>query len=130
MSDGTSSINYLSIANADNLRETLEFYVFLNKGEHVSSNRFYTQINSIQDLTVTSSERMYSGLSIVGNHIQIKLYMNKFPSKGAVFLFGSILDKFFSMYSTMNTFTMLEILDVTSKESILWPIKINNQLLA
>ncbi len=124
------SLNYLSIANAENLRSFLEFYLFLNKGEHTSSNRFHTQIFSIEDVQVMDSERMVAGVSIRGYKIQVKLQMNKFSSKGSVFLFGSILDKFFAMYSTINTFTALELVDVASGERIGWLPKVNNQLLS
>lgn len=123
------ALNYLPLANAENLKSLLEFYLFLNKGEHISSNKFQLQISSIADVEVSDCDKMIAGVSVRGYHINIKLNMSKFSSKGEVFLFGTVLSRFFSMYSTINTFTLLVLTDILSGENIVWPARINNQSL-
>jgi type VI secretion system protein ImpG len=123
------TLNYLPIANAENLKSLLEFYLFLNKGDHISSNKFQLQISSISDVEVIDCEQMVSGVSIRGYRINIKFNISRFASKGEAFLFGTILDRFFSMYSTLNTFTILALTDSLSGENIVWPARINNQSL-
>ena len=43
------SLNYLSIIDAENLKNLLEFYLFINRGkDDVLTNRFKSQIKGIE----------------------------------------------------------------------------------
>ena len=124
------SINYLSIATAENLRELLRFHLFLNKGRHVTRSFTERQIDSIEAITVTRINRMVSGILMQGQNIKLRCRLNAFSSKGEAFLFISVIDRFFAIYVAMNAFTLLELTDSSTGEQITWPIRIGEQLLS
>lgn len=123
------NMNYLSIATAENLRELLRFHLFLNKGRHITRSFSERQIDSIEEITVQSTNRMISGILMQGQKIQLRCRVNDFSSKGEAFLFISVIDRFFATYIAMNTFTLLELTDAATGEQITWPIRIGEQLL-
>jgi type VI secretion system protein ImpG len=124
------SINYLSIANAENLRSLLRFYLFLNKGRHVTRTAFQRQIDSIEEVNVNNINRMVSGIMMRGQNIRLKCKLNDFGSEGEAFLFVNILDRFFATYTTLNSFTLLELIDSSTGEEISWPMRMGEQLLS
>ncbi|MCF6765807.1 type VI secretion system baseplate subunit TssF [Thiotrichales bacterium 19S3-7] len=124
------SLNYLSIANRENLCSLLKFYLFLNKGRHVSRSVFERQIDSIEEVKVSTINRMVSGILMRGENIRIKLRITDFSSEGEAFLFISVLDHFFATYVAINSFTLVELIDTATGESILWPMRVGERLLS
>jgi type VI secretion system protein ImpG len=50
-----------------------------------------------------------------------------FQTEGEMYLFGSVLSEFFSLYSTVNSFHVLEVRGEQRGEVYRWPIKIGRQ---
>ncbi|MCF6775352.1 type VI secretion system baseplate subunit TssF [Thiotrichales bacterium 19X7-9] len=124
------ALNYLSIANCENLRSLLKFYLFLNKGRHVSRTIFERQIDSIEEVEASTINRMVSGILMRGENIKIKLKLSDFSSEGEAFLFMSVLDHFFATYVAINSFTLLELIDAATGECITWPMRVGEKLLS
>ena len=124
------SVSYLSIADAENLRSLLRFYLFLNKSRHVTRTAFQRQINSIEGVQIENVNRMVTGILMRGQKIKIKCRFNDFASEGEAFLFVSVIDRFLATYVAMNSFTILELTDSSTGEKIVWPMRMGEQLLS
>lgn len=121
------SLNYLSIGTAENLRALLHLYVFPapeERGAEVANRR---RIEGIEQLTIQRINRIVNGTMMRGQNLVVKCRGDHFAGNGDLFLFGSILDRFLGDYAAMNSFTRLEIEDVSSGELYQWPERIGQQ---
>ena len=121
------SLNYLSIATADNLRALLHLYVFPAPEERGAEAANRRRIDGIQNLRVQSANRIVGGSMMRGQQLSLKCRGDHFAGNGDIFLFGSILDRFLSDYAAINTYTSFEIEDVSSGELYQWPARIGQQ---
>jgi len=111
------SLNYLSLVEQgrDALREILRLYD--------AGRSAYSQ-NVIQSILEVKSRRHFArlvseqGVSFArGLRIEIQLDEQQFAGSGA-FLFGTVLDRFFGMAASLNSFTQLGITTLQRKEPL------------
>jgi type VI secretion system protein ImpG len=122
------SLNYLSIANVDNLKEMLRLYIFPGRDRtRIASN--LKRVEGILDLKVTPSDRLVSGLPMRGQAIQLSARQDHFAGLGDFFLFGSLLDLFLGVYSSMNSFIRFSMKDTVTGETYTWPTRIGDRSL-
>jgi type VI secretion system protein ImpG len=62
-----------------------------------------------------------------GIQVNVTAAENEFASLGDLYLFGSVLNAFLSMYSSMNTFTQLQLNNSQTGELFLWPPRIGEK---
>ncbi len=121
------SLNYLSLANTDNIKELLRLYVF-PEGQNTAKNATNTKrIEGIQEIKVMPVDRLISGQMMRGQEIRVKLLKDNFASTGDMFLFGSIMDYFLGVYSSMNCFTRFSIKESITGEIYSWPPRIGDR---
>ena len=89
----------------DNLKELLGLYVFPEGRDRSKTAANTKRVEGIQDLQVKSVDRLVSGHMMRGREIRIKLRQDHFASPGDLFLFGTVMDYFLAVYSSINAFT-------------------------
>lgn len=124
------SLNYLSLANAGNLRNLLELYIFPETKDRQKLAANQKRIAGILNLEITPSNRIVSGIPMRGQKIRITLNKDNFASIGDLYLFSSVLDLFFGVFSSMNSYTHFEVKDSISGEEFNWPVRIGTRALA
>ncbi len=117
------SLNYLPIADAKNLKALLRLYIFPDTRDRASVVANSKRVDGIQDFSSTIADRIIYGYVIRGQDLKLTVNSQNFASLGDMYLFGSVLDAFFSGYCTLNTFTRLEMLDMLTGEVYQWPIR-------
>ena len=120
------SLNYLSLAEAQNLKELLRLYIFPEGRDKPKIAANEKRVSGIEDIRVNPAERLVSGHMMRGQDIRVKLRQDHFASTGDMFLFGSILDYFLGAFASMNCFTRLRALDTIKGETYLWPPRIGD----
>ncbi|MGO9062715.1 MAG: type VI secretion system baseplate subunit TssF [Candidatus Binataceae bacterium] len=123
------SLNYLSIANAGNLRALLHLYVFTGPQERRPDIANRRRIDGIQEVRVQAANRIVSGIMMRGQHITLRCRSDHYAGPGDLFLFGVILDRFLADYAALNTYTRVEIEDVLTGDQYRWPERIGQQQL-
>jgi type VI secretion system protein ImpG len=123
------SLNFLSIANRENLQQLLTLYLVVNKGQHVSSVAYQRRIESIQSVKATPVTHLISGIMMRGQQVLIECDVKKFLSFGDMYVFGSLMNHFLSAYVSINTFIDFQIKDNLTGELYQWPIQLGEQLL-
>lgn len=123
------SLNYLSLVEEgkESFQELLRLYNF--------SDLFYlrNQINGIEEL---KSSRQFSfvtsdqGVSLArGTRVEMRLNEELFAG-GGVFLFASVLERFFGLYASMNSFSQLVVSTSQRKEVLrAWPSRAGSSIL-
>jgi type VI secretion system protein ImpG len=124
------SLNYLSLAHTDNIKELLDLYIFPEGRDRAKIAANAKRIEGIQNIQVTPVDRLVSGYMMRGQRIQIKLRQDNFASPGDMFLFGSVMDYFLGVYSSMNCFTELSVEESITGETYSWPPRIGDRPLS
>ncbi|HIC86090.1 MAG TPA: type VI secretion system baseplate subunit TssF [Desulfobacterales bacterium] len=121
------SLNYLSLASAENLRALLNLYVFTESRDKASVVANQKRIQAIESVEAVSKDRLVGGAVMRGQEIQLKMRHDHFASEGDMFLFGTVLDHFFGSYAAINTYTRLKILETVKGETYSWPARIGDR---
>jgi len=120
------SLNYVSLAKAEDLRALLELYIFEESRDRTAILANKKRIASIEQIETRASNRLMSGVMMRGREIRMNLRHDHFASQGDLFLFGCVLDHFLGSYASINTFTNLIIKEVLKGELYQWPARIGD----
>lgn len=120
------SLNFLSIANAENLQKLLLLYVFSGRqGKDVANRR---RIDGIRDVKLTPETRLaYRGVVRRGHLIRILCHVDYFAGLGDMYLFGCILERFLAEYAGINCYTRVEVEDALSGRVFKWQPRLGQQ---
>ncbi|GAB6260821.1 type VI secretion system baseplate subunit TssF [Photobacterium sp. CCB-ST2H9] len=114
------SLNYLSLIDADVLKMMLSIYDFHSRSDRQSQRASANRLNGIKAISMKPVERIFRGLPIRGNLIELQMDSSMFANEGDMYLLVSILNEFFSLYSSINSFSELEVVDVKTGEIYRW----------
>ena len=118
------SLNYLSLASAENLRTILELYNFEETRDKSGFIANQKRIAGIEQVTAKRSDRLVNGMMMRGQDILMKARLDHFTGFGDFFLFGSILDYFLGNYASINTYTRLSVHETVRGDNYQWPARL------
>ncbi|RAP35451.1 hypothetical protein B1207_12160 [Legionella quinlivanii] len=116
-------LNFIQILDKSYLKQIVNLYLY-EKGENYHLNM--SRIQGVEDILVEKSRRLYLAEMIAGVNITLVCEPDHFKSIGDMYLFGCILDIYFSQNSPMNTFTQLSLKNSRTKETWKWTPRLNN----
>ncbi|MFW5837810.1 MAG: type VI secretion system baseplate subunit TssF, partial [Desulfovibrionaceae bacterium] len=120
-------LNYLSVADMENLRALIKLYIFTETRDRALVLANTKRVDSITGLNVDIKNRIVGGVMMRGQEIQVTLDRTSFAGSGDMYLFGAIMDYFLSGYAEVNCFTRLSIVDSLNKEYYQWPARIGDR---
>lgn len=121
------SLNYFSIAHEDNIKTLLKLYIFSESRDQATVYANERRVEGISGLEVNNVDRLVEGYLMRGQEIKIKIKSDHFASDGDLYLFGSVLDNFFSSYASLNSFTSFMVDEVLKGDIYKWPAKIGDR---
>lgn len=121
------SLNYLSLADADNLKSLMELYLFSSDADNKQDVANRSRIAGIQSVEVKGCDRLIEGISIRGQSIKVAVDPSKFISTGDMYLFGMLLNHVMSSFASLNSFTEFSLIDAATEEVYSWPIRIGDR---
>ncbi|MDR0476465.1 MAG: type VI secretion system baseplate subunit TssF, partial [Desulfobulbaceae bacterium] len=77
-----------------------------------------------QAIKSRSTDRIFRGVPKRGGQTTITIDQACFPCEGAMYLFGSALNEFLSMYATANNFHYLIVREASRGEEYRWPARL------
>ena len=110
--------------------------VFLGTYAAANLQAFYDQqaareneqrLEGIRSITYKPSEWIVRGAPIRGRSIQMEMDEDCFAGEGDMYLFASVLNEFFALYATLNSFTKLTVRGVRRGEVYQWPRRLGHQ---
>jgi type VI secretion system protein ImpG len=120
------SLNYASLANAENLRALLGTYIFEDQRDRPKFLANRKRVGGIENLESTGSDRLISGILMRGRDIRLDVRVDHFAGPGDLYLFGSVLDYFLGLYASINTYTRLSIKEVIKGDIYQWPERLGD----
>lgn len=120
-------INYLSVADVESLRAMVKLYIFTDTRDRGSVVANTKRVDAIQGMDVTDGDRLVKGLVMRGRNIEMSLNCDGFANSGDMYLFSSVMNRFFSGYASINCFTRLTVEDTLNKELYQWNAMIGDR---
>jgi type VI secretion system protein ImpG len=121
------SLNYLSLLGTEPLKAVIRAYDFaaLHDIQHERNSR--KRIDGIKEAKTQPINMLIKGLPVRGLKTTLELDQSAFLCEGEVFLFGTVLSKFFALYASINSFHLLEVKNISNNETYSWPLQRGNQ---
>ncbi len=121
------AINYLSLADADNLKSLLELYIFAGDGGNKQEVANRKRINSISAVSVQPCDRLVRGIPMRGQQVQVSVDAGSFVCPGDMYLFGMLLDRLIGSFASLNCFTEFSLLESSTSEVYSWPLRVGDR---
>ncbi|MBM5461202.1 type VI secretion system baseplate subunit TssF [Pseudomonas sp. P66] len=103
------SLNYLSLANVDALKVILETYDlprYYDQHLEKVSRRLLDGLKSVRHEHV---DRLHKGLPVRGLRTELTIDPQGYVCEGDMFVFASVLNEFFALYASLNSYHELRV---------------------
>ena len=118
------SLNYVSLTDVSALRAVLAAYDFRARHDRPRARMLEKTLKGMLRIHCSESDRIYGGLPVRGARTRLVLDQRAFCAEGAMYLFGSVLNEFFALYATVNSFHQLTIEEASRGEEYHWPARL------
>lgn len=123
------ALNYLSLIDLDSLRTLLGLYNFRARVDRQAENAQKMLLEGIKRIAATPSTRLLEGFPVRGLTVEVDLDEENFGGEGEAYLFGAILDEFFSQYVSLNAFCRLRVKGLKYGEIHDWPTRTGDRII-
>ena len=120
------SLNYLSMTDVKALRVVLQTYDFPSATDEIKLAQTQRMLDGLQKITHQRTDQLWQGLSVRGIQTELTIDPNYFLCEGDMYIFAQILNEFFALYTSLNSFHQLS---VKSTEGVVykWPARMGLQ---
>jgi type VI secretion system protein ImpG len=123
------SLNFLSLANADNLKAVLTLYIFSDRQDHGRETANRHRVAGVESLTAEAETRLVGRRMLSGQKLALRCRSSHFASLGSLYLFGCVIERFLGDYAAINAYTRLELRDSDTGTVFDWPARLGRQCL-
>ncbi|MEE1924013.1 type VI secretion system baseplate subunit TssF [Pseudomonas sp. 148P] len=120
------SLNYLSLANVEALKVILETYDlprYYDKNAEKVSRKLLAGLTHIRH---EPTDRLYRGLPVRGVRTRLSVDTSDACGEGELYLFASVLNEFFALYASLNSFHELHVYSAQG-ENYQWTPRMGQQ---
>jgi type VI secretion system protein ImpG len=103
------SLNYLSLENVDALKVILETYDFAQHYDRNAASVTRKMLGGLKSIRHVATDRLFEGLPLRGVRTELLIDSEQFICEGDVFVFASVLNEFFALYTSLNSFHELRV---------------------
>ncbi|SDF70456.1 type VI secretion system protein ImpG [Onishia taeanensis] len=121
------SLNYLSLLDRDALCSVLRVYDFRALVDRQAERIAQKRLAGIIDIQTQPVDRLHRGLPVRGLRSEMTLDQEAFGDEGSLFLFSSVLSRFFSLYASINSFHELRVTNLHNRERYTWTLQSGQQ---
>jgi type VI secretion system protein ImpG len=114
------SITHESLADVNALKQIINTYNFA--GFHSKQNKrdVELKLDALQAINKSSKIELIHGAPVRGIEFEVVMDGSKFSSEGDMYLFASVLNEFFSLHASINSFVSFRLLDQYKGETYKW----------
>ncbi|PWB31968.1 type VI secretion system baseplate subunit TssF [Pseudomonas sp. SDI] len=103
------SLNYLSLANVDALKVILETYDLPRYYDQHAERVSKRLLGGLQSIRHEHIDRLHKGLPLRGVRTELTINPQGYIGEGDLFVFASVLNEFFALYASLNSFHELKV---------------------
>jgi type VI secretion system protein ImpG len=120
------SLNYLSLANIEALKAVLQTYDLPRYYDKQAENVSRKRLDGLKSISHQPVDRLFHGLPIRGVRTDLIIDPQDLSGEGNLFLFASVLNEFFALYASLNSFHELHVKS-TQGEHYSWTPRVGQQ---
>ena len=121
------ALNYLSMLEPEPLKNIIRSYDFPAFHDIQAERRSQKRLAGIKDINTKPVDRLIKGFPVRGLESTMELDQEAFLCDGEMYLFGTVLSKFFSLYSSINSFHLLKVHNLGNNERYSWNLESGKQ---
>ena len=122
--------NYNSLLQKDILKQLFQSYHFPAMHNRQEEKSLLKVISGIVEIDSKQVERkLKNGLIVRGVETYLYLSQSVFKSEGDLYVWSTVLAHFFAQQAALNSFHLLNVINVDNQEHYTWPVKIGQHLL-
>ena len=103
------SLNYLSLADVNALKVILETYDFPRYHDEQTEKVSQRLLNGLKSIKHQHVDRLYRGLPVRGLRTELTIDPQGYIGEGDLFVFASVLNEFFALYASLNSYHELRV---------------------
>jgi len=103
------SLNYLSLANVDALRVILQTYDLPRHYDQNAARVSQRLLDGLKKISHSQVDRLHQGLPVRGIRTELLMDADNYLGEGDMFVFASVLNEFFALYASLNSFHELKV---------------------
>src|SRR5690606_8753978 len=103
------SLNYLSLTNVEALRAMLQNYDLPRHYDQHAARIGQHRLDGLRHISHRHVDRLHGGLPVRGVRTELEMDVEYYLSEGELFLFASVLNEFFALYASLNSFHELRV---------------------
>lgn len=103
------SLNYLSLANVEALKVILETYDLPRYYDQHAEKVSKRLLDGLKNISHQHVDRLHRGLPVRGVRTQLTINPEGYVGEGDLFLFASVLNEFFALYASLNSYHELRV---------------------
>ena len=120
------SLNYLSLANVDALKVILETYDLPRYYDQHAEKVSKRLLDGLKSISHQHVDRLHRGLPVRGVRTQLTINPEGYVGEGDLFLFATVLNEFFALYASLNSYHELRV-QSTQGELYQWTPRMGQQ---
>ncbi|MFC6339982.1 type VI secretion system baseplate subunit TssF [Pseudomonas sp. CCM 7891] len=120
------SLNYLSLTHVDALKVILETYDFPRYHDRQAERVSRRRLGALHSISHQPVDRLHRGMPLRGLRVDLTLDHQGFTGAGDVFVFASVLNEFFALYTSLNSYHELRVTS-TQGDVYLWSPRMGQQ---
>lgn len=121
------ALNYLSMLQIEPLKNILRCYDFIAMHDVQAERRSQKRLQALKSMETRPVDRLIKGLPARGLESVLTIDPEGFLCDGEVYLLGTVLSRFFSLYSSINSFHHLKVRNLRNSEVYEWPLQKGKQ---
>ncbi|NVZ22031.1 type VI secretion system baseplate subunit TssF [Pseudomonas costantinii] len=120
------SLNYLSLTDINALKVILETYDLPRYHDRQAQKVSQTRLGALRSIRHEAVDRLHRGLPVRGLRVDLTVDPQGFLGQGDMFVFASVLNEFFALYASLNSYHELRVTS-TQGDVYLWPSRVGQQ---
>ena len=120
------SLNYLSLADVNALKVILETYDFPRYYDEQTEKVSKRLLDGLKSIRHQHVDRLHRGLPVRGLRTELTVDPQGYIGEGDLFVFASVLNEFFALYASLNSYHELRV-NSTQGEVYQWTPRMGQQ---
>ena len=120
------SLNYLSLTDISALKVILETYDLPRYHDRQALKVSQKRLSALRSIRHEAVNRLHRGLPVRGLRVDLTLDAQGFVGQGDLFVFASVLNQFFALYASLNSYHELRVIS-TQGDVYQWPSRMGQQ---
>jgi type VI secretion system protein ImpG len=123
------SLNYLSLLDIDALKQILRTYDLPGIHHPQAARLSQQKLDAMEQIETHPVDHLFKGVPVRGLASTLYIRQAPFVCEGDLYLLGTVLSHFFSLYCSINSFHELKVVNIDNQECYEWPERIGQHAL-